>query len=39
MRVQLKDIVYARSGDKGDVSNVVVIAREKRFYQIGRAHV
>lgn len=34
MRVQLKDIVYARSGDKGDVSNVVVIAREKRFYPL-----
>lgn len=34
MRVQLRDIVYARSGDKGDVSNIVVIAREKRFYPL-----
>lgn len=33
-RLQLKDLVYARSGDKGDVSNIVVIAREKRFYPL-----
>jgi hypothetical protein len=34
MRIQLKDLVHARSGDKGDVSNIVVIAREKRFYPL-----
>jgi hypothetical protein len=33
-RIQLKDLVHARSGDKGDVSNIVVIAREKRFYPL-----
>jgi hypothetical protein len=33
-RIQLKDLVYARSGDKGDVSNIVVIAREPRFYPL-----
>jgi hypothetical protein len=34
MRIQLKDLVYARSGDKGDVSNIVVIAKEKRYYPL-----
>jgi hypothetical protein len=34
MRTQLKDLVYTRSGDKGDVSNIVVIAREKRWYPL-----
>jgi hypothetical protein len=33
-RIQLKDLVHARSGDKGDVSNIVVIAREQRFYPL-----
>jgi len=33
-RIQLKDLIYARSGDKGDVCNIVVIAREKRFYPL-----
>lgn len=33
-RIQVKDLVHARSGDKGDVSNIVVIAREKRFYPL-----
>jgi hypothetical protein len=33
-RIQLRDLIYARSGDKGDVCNIVVIAREKRFYPL-----
>lgn len=33
-RIQLKDLVHARSGDKGDVSNIVVIAKEKRYYPL-----
>jgi hypothetical protein len=32
--LQLKDLVYARSGDKGDISNIVVIAQEPRFYPL-----
>lgn len=33
-RIQLKDIAYARSGDKGDICNIAVIAREERFYPL-----
>lgn len=33
-RLQLKDLVYARSGDKGDISNIAVIAKEARFYPL-----
>jgi hypothetical protein len=32
--IKLKDIVYSRSGDKGDISNIVVIAKEKRYYPL-----
>lgn len=28
----LKDLVHARSGDKGDVSNICVFARDPRHY-------
>jgi hypothetical protein len=28
----LKDVVHARSGDKGDVSNICVFARDPRHY-------
>ncbi len=38
-RIQLKNLVYARSGDKGDVSNIVVIAKERRFYPILLRHL
>jgi len=31
--VLLRDIAYARSGDKGDVSNIGVMAKKKEFYQ------
>lgn len=30
--VRLVDIAYARSGDKGDVSNIAVIARDPKFF-------
>lgn len=32
MEYILKDLVHARSGDKGDVSNICVFAREPRYY-------
>jgi hypothetical protein len=28
----LKDVAHARSGDKGDISNICVFARDPRFY-------
>ena len=31
-RVKLSEIAYARSGDKGDGSNVGVVARSKKIY-------
>jgi hypothetical protein len=37
--MQVNDLAYARSGDKGDVSNIVVIAKEKRFYPILQKHL
>lgn len=33
-RIQLNDIAYARSGDKGDICNIAVIAKDKRFYPL-----
>jgi len=33
MKVQLKDVAYARSGDKGDVSTIGVMAFNKNFYE------
>lgn len=32
--IQLKDIVYSRSGDKGDISNIVIIAKDKKYYPL-----
>jgi hypothetical protein len=37
--IQLKDVVYARSGDKGDISNIAVIAKDPRFYPLLRKHL
>lgn len=34
MKVKLLDIAHARSGDKGDVANVGVIARRREWYPI-----
>lgn len=33
-QVQLLRIAHARSGDKGDTSNVGVIARDPKFYEV-----
>jgi hypothetical protein len=40
--IPLREVAHARSGDKGDTSNVGVIAYDEADYallQIGRAHV
>jgi len=37
--VQLREIAHARSGDKGNVSNVGVLAREPEYYEIIAAEV
>ena len=39
MRVPLREIAHARAGDKGDVSNVSVIAYEPRHYEVLRREV
>lgn len=37
--VQLREIAYARSGDKGNMSNIGVIAREPEYYDLIDEHV
>jgi hypothetical protein len=37
--IQLTEIAYARSGDKGDVSNIGVIAHTPEAYQILREYL
>ncbi|GKU24360.1 AtuA-related protein [Clostridium folliculivorans] len=37
--VKLKDIAHGRSGDKGDVSNICIYAREPKYYEIIKAQV
>ena len=32
MRVMLRSLAHVRSGDKGDISNIVVVAYEPEFY-------
>lgn len=34
MRIPLASIAYARSGDKGDSSNIGVAARQREFYPV-----
>jgi hypothetical protein len=34
MKVQLKDLAHARSGDKGDTANVGIIALKPEYYPI-----
>jgi hypothetical protein len=34
MKTRLSQIAHARSGDKGDISNVGVIAKHSRYYPI-----
>ena len=33
-RISLRDLAYARSGDKGDVVNIGVMAKDSKSYQI-----
>ena len=37
--VQLRELAYARSGDKGDVCNIGLLAFTKEDYEIIRRHV
>lgn len=37
--LQLMDLAYARSGDKGDVSNIGVIARSPEAYDVLREYL
>ena len=39
MRVKLETIAHARSGDKGDASNVGLIAQGPEIYEVLRAQV
>ncbi len=39
MKVKLETIAHARSGDKGDASNVGLIARTPELYEVLRAQV
>ena len=39
MRVRLEEIAHARSGDKGDASNVGLIAQTPELYEVIRAQV
>ncbi len=34
MRVKLQHVAHARSGDKGDISNIAVFAYEPEFYPL-----
>lgn len=38
-RIPLRDIAYARSGDKGDVVNIGVMAKDSDAYRILRRHL
>lgn len=37
--VQLREIAHARSGDKGDVANIGLIARDPEYYEVIEAAV
>ena len=39
MKVRLRDIAHARSGDKGDASNVGLIAASEALYEVIRREV
>jgi len=39
MKVKLKDLAFGRSGDKGDISNIGLIATSSRNYQIIKKEV
>ena len=37
-KVFLKDIAYARSGDKGDVCNIGLMAKSKNIYNFAKKY-
>jgi hypothetical protein len=39
MRIRLLDIAHSRSGDKGNTSNIGLIARKPEYYGLLREHV
>ena len=39
MKIKLKEIAHARSGDKGDAGNVGVIAYDDKGYEIIKKHL
>jgi len=39
MKIKLKDIAHARSGDKGDAANIGIIAYKQEDYKILREHL
>jgi hypothetical protein len=39
MTVQLREIAHARSGDKGDVANIGLVAAEPEYYPVLVEHV
>jgi hypothetical protein len=38
-RIALRDVAYARSGDKGDVVNIGVMAKDSAAYALLRRHL
>lgn len=38
-KVQLREICFARSGDKGDVCNIGLLARDTKYYDVIRKQV
>lgn len=38
-RVQLRDVAWARSGDKGDIVNIGVMAKDTQSYQMLKKHL
>ena len=39
MRVKLQHVAHSRSGDKGNTSNIMVIAYEPEFYELLKAQL
>ncbi len=39
VKAKLKDLAFARSGDKGDVSNIGLLAKSREFYEILKKEV
>ena len=39
VKAQLRELAFARSGDKGDVSNIGLMAKSREFYEIIKKEV